>query len=197
MGELCHATAGQGPRRAQRLFTRAEESRHRAGKERAPVCFNKVLIFKEGPRVKPQNQQYEYLWGQAQQSHAQESFPLALIVTLPSFRWAALCPHGVLPCRARLTSPLPTAQTLGLALGPAAPFCVSVPLSKLPSDRACVSGKAFWNLQMGSKRKIEWTVEGDRSELMDLPLLHPPVCLGKPHFVPDCEWVFTTQKAME
>lgn len=145
-GELCHAAAGRGPRRAHRLFTRAEESRHRAGEEGAPICFKKVLIFKEGPWVKPQNQQYEYLWGQTQQSHAQESFPLALIVTLPSFRWAALCHHGVLHCRVWLPSALPAAQTLGLELGAAAPFCASVPLSEIPSDRACVGGKALWNL---------------------------------------------------
>lgn len=79
----------QQGRRAQasrELLTGAEETRLRAGEEGALVCFKKVLIFKQGPWIKPQKQQYEYLWDQTQQSHIQESFPLALIGTLPSFR---------------------------------------------------------------------------------------------------------------
>lgn len=58
---------------------------------------------------------------------------------------------------------VPTAWTLGLAFGAALAFCASVPFSELPSDRTCVSGKAFWNLQMESKRQIEcgeWKVAG-------------------------------------
>lgn len=76
---------GGGPRRAERYSLELKRP-DRAGEKQALICFKKVLIFKEGPWIKTQTQQYEYLQGQTQQSHTQESFPLALIGILPSFR---------------------------------------------------------------------------------------------------------------
>lgn len=96
-GELCHAAAGRRTRASQGLFTADEEARQSRGRG-SFVCFKKVLIFKEGPWIKPQNQQYEYLQGQTQQSHTREVFLLAFPGTMSSSMQATPCHHVVLHC---------------------------------------------------------------------------------------------------